>query len=57
MITDKNVKYDGSYEEMKRLELIDDAGIVNNKKRNEFNQYMARAWEHNHPCLPRQYSK
>lgn len=45
----QEIKYDGSDAEMMRLDLIDETGNVNNKRRNEFNQYMARVWQKNHP--------
>jgi len=50
-MTDKKeeIKYDGSTEEMMRLGLIDEAGNVNNKMRNQFNQYMKVVWEKEHP--------
>ena len=45
----EEIKYDGSTEEMLRLGLIDEAGNVNNKMRNEFNQYMKAVWKKEHP--------
>ena len=45
----QEIKYDGSSEEMIRLGLIDEAGNVNNKMRNEFNLYMKEVYEKAHP--------
>ncbi|MBR2286051.1 MAG: hypothetical protein IJ866_01165 [Alphaproteobacteria bacterium] len=49
MMKEHEIKYDGSDAEMMRLGLIDEMGNVNNKRRNEFNQYMSTVWEKNHP--------
>ena len=49
MAKEQEIKYDGSDAEMMRLGLINEMGEVNNKRRNEFKQYMARVWEKNHP--------
>ena len=45
----QEIKYDGSLAEMMRLGLVDESGTENNKMRNEFNQYMKKVWEKNHP--------
>lgn len=45
----QEIKYDGSDEEMIRLGLIDETGNVNNKMRNQFNEYMKVVWEKEHP--------
>ena len=45
----QEIKYDGSSEEMIRLGLVDEAGNVNNKMRNEFNLYMKGVYEKAHP--------
>lgn len=45
----EEIKYDGSDAEMMRLGLINEMGEINNKMRNEYNQYMARVWAKEHP--------
>ncbi len=47
----QEIKYDGSLAEMMRLGLVDESGTENNKMRNEFNQYMKKVWEKNHPKI------
>ena len=45
----EEIKYDGSFEEMFRLGLVDETGSEINSRRNELNQYMATVWAKNHP--------
>lgn len=49
MVIGKDIKYDGSYSEMIKLGLIDEAGCENNKLRNELNQYLATVYQKMHP--------
>ena len=51
MAKDQKIKYDGSIEEMHRLNLCDESGSINIKRRNEFNQYMKVVWDKAHPQI------
>lgn len=49
MAKEKEIKYDGSLEEMMRLGLVDETGSEINSRRNELNEYMNQVWLKNHP--------
>ena len=51
-MANQEIKYDGSNEEMIRLGLIDEAGIENNKRRNELNRYLSCVYQKRHPYVP-----
>ena len=49
MAKEKEIKYDGSLDEMMRLGLVDESGTEINTRRNEINDYMNKVWLKQHP--------
>jgi len=49
MVKEQEIKYDGSFEEMIRLGLIDETGAVNTARREDYNIYMNKVWLKEHP--------